>query len=516
MQKIIVTLLLTLCFGSVLAQKNVSREELERRRVRLLESIKATQAELAATRQDKKITLGQLQALQAQVANRQKLIGSISTELSQLDGSIRNTQQEVTKLSSEVTFLQMRYAQSIRYAYRNRNAQSMMAYLFSASSFNDGIRRLAYLRKFRDYRMAQADQIRTSQNKLQRKIGILANEKSRKNVLRQAEENQKRVLQDEAAQTDRAVRELRGRESELSASVAKNQRDARNLERAISDAIRREIEIARKKAEEEARRQAEIQRRQEEERQRIAAAKLAAEREAAAKAAAQTRANAAAAKAAEDARKKAAATATTPAPTPNNTKNYGNGSVALNTGSGSDNPPAATAPVETPAPKPVATVTPPPRSNPPAAAVNLGLTPEAAALSASFESNRGRLPWPVEKGFIVSGYGRQKHPVAEKVMVENNGIDIQTAAGATARAVFEGTVSKVFYIAGFGQNVLINHGGYFTVYNGLGSVSVAAGQKVSTKQAIGTVGPNEEGVHILKFQVWKGASTQNPAGWIAQ
>lgn len=512
MQKIIVTLLLTLGFGSVMAQKNVSREELERRRVRLLESIRATQAELAATRQDKKITLGQLQALQAQVANRQKLIGSISTELGQLDGSIRNTQQEVNKLSGEVSFLQMRYAQSIRYAYRNRNAQSMMAYLFSASSFNDGIRRMAYLRKFRDYRMAQADQIRRAQSQLQRKIGVLNNEKSRKNVLRQAEESQKQVLQAEAAQTDRAVRELRGRESELSASVARNQRDAKNLERAISDAIRREIEIARKKAEEEARRQAEIQRRQEEERQRIAAAKAAAEREAAARAAAQAKANAA-----EEARRKAAAT---PANPPSgNTKNYGNGTVALNTGSGSDNPPpATTTPAEAPAARPVATATPPPppRPAPRPAPVNPGLTPEAAALSASFESNRGRLPWPVEKGFIVSGYGRQKHPVAEKVMVENNGIDIQTSAGATARAVFEGTVSRVFYIAGFGQNVLINHGGYFTVYNGLGTVSVSAGQKVQTKQSIGTVAPNEDGIPILKFQVWKGASTQNPAFWIAQ
>lgn len=502
MQKIIVTFLLVLTCGVALAQKGVSREELERRRVRLLESIKQTQAELAATRQDKKITLSQLQALQAQVANRQKLIQSMSTELGQIDGNIRNSQQEVNKLSAEVSFLQMRYAQSIRYAYRNRNAQSMMAYLFSASSFNDGIRRLAYLRKFRDYRMAQADQIRRAQNQLQRKIGVLANEKTRKNVLRQAEENQKIVLQKEAAQTDRAVRELRSRETELSTSVARNQRDARNLEKAISDAIRREIEIARKKAEEEARRQAEIQRRQEEERQRVAAAKLAAEREAAARAAAQ-------AKAAEDARKKAAAA------TANNGPTYGNGTVALNTGSGGGNTPAST---ESPAAKPAPANTPPPapRPTPKPATVTPGLTPEAAALSASFESNRGRLPWPVEKGFIVAGYGRQKHPVAQNVMIENNGIDIQTSAGATARSVFEGTVSKVFYVAGFGQNVLINHGGYFTVYNGLGTVSVAAGQKVQTKQAIGTVAPNEDGVPVLKFQVWKGANTQNPAAWIAQ
>ncbi len=513
MQKFILALLLSACSFVALAQKGASREELERRRMRLLEAIKATQAELATTRQNKQVTLGQLQALQAQVDARQRLIGSINTELGQIDGNIRNSQEEVDKLSAEVAFLRARYAQSIRYAYRNRNAQSMMAYLFSASGFNDGIRRLSYLRKFRDYRMAQADEIREVQGNLHQKIGVLHNEKTRKSVLRQAEEGQKKVLQQEAAQTNKAVRELRGRESELSASVVKNQRDAKNLERAISDAIRREIEIARKKAMEEARRQAELQRRQEAERQRLAADRAAADREIAARAAAANKA-----KAAEDARNKAA----------NGNKGNSYGGVTLNTGSGNNanrtvsnpnttNPPPPDEPadVETTPSKGTSPLPRPPRPvrrDP----VNLGLTPEAAALSASFESNRGRLPWPVEKGFIVSNYGRHKHAVAEKVMVENNGVDIQTSAGATARAVFEGTVSKVLFIAGFGQNIIINHGNYFTVYNGLSTVSVSAGQKVHTKQAIGTVGPNEDGIHVLKFQVWKGAATQNPTGWIAQ
>jgi septal ring factor EnvC (AmiA/AmiB activator) len=506
MQRIILTLLLALGFGTLMAQKGLSREELERRRLRLMESIKETQAELATTRQDKKATMSQLHALQVQLESRQKLISSISTELGQIDGTIRNSQSEVNTLAGQVAFLQSRYAQSIRYAYRNRNAQSMMAYLFSASSFNDGIRRLAYLRKFREYRMAQADQIRSMQGNLQQKIGVLNNEKARKNVLRVAEETQKKVLQQEAAQTDKVVRELKGRESELAASVVKNQRAARNLDQAIASAIRREIEIARKKAEEEARRQAEIKRRQEEERQRIAAAKAAADREAAAKAAAATAAKSTGSKPA------------TPAPNrsgSNGSKTYGN--VALNTGSGTPATSAGTepAPASTSTPVPAATA-PAKAPRPTPAPVTLGLTPEAAALSASFESNRGRLPWPVDKGYIISGYGRQKHPVAENVTVENNGIDIQTTSGAAARAVFDGTVSKVFSVDGFGQTVLINHGQYFTIYSGLASASVSVGQQLHTKQTIGTVGPNYEGVPVLKFQVWKGAASQNPTGWIAR
>ncbi len=476
-----------------------SRAELEARRQRILEQMQETKAELAETKKDTRATMGQLRVLQAQLATRQKLIGSINTELSQIDGTINESAQEVGTLQKQLDLLRLRYAQSLRYAYRNRNAQNMMAYLFSAPGFNEGVRRLAYLRKFRTYRLSQADQIRNIQGDLSQQIGVLNNQKQRKSVLRQAEEAQKQVLQSEAQQKDQVVRELKGREGELAAQVTEDQKAARGLERAISAAIKKEIEIARKKAEEEARRREAERRRQEEEQQRTAAAKKAAD--------------AAAAKAA--ATKKAAENAG------NNNGSYASGKVSIATGSNAagresqTNVPAEPATTAVP-PATTTAYVPPPRTPKVAAAVNLGLTPEAAALSAGFTSNKGRLPWPVEKGFIISQYGRHPHPVAEKVMIENDGVDIQTSPGATARAVFDGTVSKVFYVPGFGNNVLINHGEYFTVYNGLSGVSVTAGQQVKTKQGIGTVGPNDEGVHVIKFQVWKGASTQNPMSWIAQ
>ena len=488
------------CTQTAFAQGG-SRAELEARRQRILEQMQQTKAELAETKKDTRASMGQLRALQAQVNARQKLISSINSELGQIDGTIQQSAKQVGTLQQQLELLQLRYAQSLRYAYRNRNSESMMAYLFSASNFNEGIRRLAYLRKFRTFRMSQADQIRDIQGNLSQQIGVLNNQKQRKNVLRQVEESQRQVLQSEAQQKDQVVRELKGREGELAAQVTENQKAARGLERAISAAIRQEIEIARKKAQEEARRREEVRRRQEEEQQRALAAKKA------------TEAAAAAAKKAAEANSAS-----------NNagTGNYAGGKVGVATGSNaSGRETQTTVPAEgTNAPTPpantVAAATPTRTAPKTAAAVNLGLTPEAAALSAGFAANRGRLPWPVEKGFIISQYGRHPHPIAEKVMIENDGVDIQTSPGATARAVFEGTVSKIFYVPGFGNNVLINHGEYFTVYNGLSGVSVSAGQQVKTKQAIGTVGPNDEGVHVIKFQVWKGASTQNPMGWIAQ
>lgn len=147
------------------------------------------------------------------------------------------------------------------------------------------------------------------------------------------------------------------------------------------------------------------------------------------------------------------------------------------------------------------------------------LTPEAAALSADFEKNKGKLPWPVERGVITSRFGRNPHPVLAGITVSNNGINIATSANATVRAVFKGTVSAVFSIPGAGQNIIINHGGYRSVYSRLKNVFVSEGQKVEIKQALGTVLTDEEtGKTESHLEIWKvdksGTSKQNPADWI--
>ncbi len=147
------------------------------------------------------------------------------------------------------------------------------------------------------------------------------------------------------------------------------------------------------------------------------------------------------------------------------------------------------------------------------------LTPEAAALSANFEKNKGKLPWPVERGVITAKFGQNPHPVLAGITVPNNGIDIATNGGASVRAVFEGTVSAVFSIPGAGQNVIINHGGYRTVYSNLKDVFVTKGQKVEIKQSLGTVLTDESsGKTESHLEIWKvdqgGTSKQDPAQWI--
>lgn len=130
------------------------------------------------------------------------------------------------------------------------------------------------------------------------------------------------------------------------------------------------------------------------------------------------------------------------------------------------------------------------------------LTPEAKELNADFEKNKGKLPWPVAKGTITGSFGKHAHPVLRGITVENNGIDISCEKGADVRAMFRGEVSSVIVIPGAGKAVVISHGAYRSVYSNLREVSVSKGQKVDTKQTIGTVMTDEDG-STAHVEIWK-------------
>ncbi len=146
---------------------------------------------------------------------------------------------------------------------------------------------------------------------------------------------------------------------------------------------------------------------------------------------------------------------------------------------------------------------------------NLALTPEAQKLSKDFTSNKGKLPWPVEKGTIVEYFGTHEHPQLKGVQVSNNGVDIKTNQGAAVRTVFSGRVSGVIQIVGGLYAVLVNHGEYTTVYSNLSKVSVKMGQELGIKQNIGTVATDEE-LSSMELQVWKGMNKLNPVDWLAR
>lgn len=151
------------------------------------------------------------------------------------------------------------------------------------------------------------------------------------------------------------------------------------------------------------------------------------------------------------------------------------------------------------------------------AKLDITLTPEARELNNDFEKNKGKLPWPVEKGVITGRFGKQNHPVLKGIVIDNNGVDITTEKGASVRAVFRGEVSSVIVLPGAGKAVIVSHGAYRTVYSNLSSVGVTKGQKVDTKQTIGTVITDDNG-SVAHIEVWKitadGLVNVDPALWL--
>lgn len=137
------------------------------------------------------------------------------------------------------------------------------------------------------------------------------------------------------------------------------------------------------------------------------------------------------------------------------------------------------------------------------------------AISLAFRQNRGKLPWPVENGFISKGFGRQKHPTLRNIEITNNGVDIRTDESSPVRAVFEGKVAGVQYIPGHDYTVILQHGNYYTVYSNLSETKLNKGDQVKSKQVVGRVSTNLiTGASELHFELWYQKSRLNPAGWI--
>lgn len=436
---VVFCLLLTV---SAIAQQQTTslytKEQLEAKRKEIMDAIRETEQQLEAIKNDKKATMGQLRALQNKLAERQRLISNINDEMEDIDHSIRASSKEVGSLKQKLEQLKVRYAQSLRYAYETRSSFGMMAFLFSSNDFNDAMRRMKYLKKFRDFRRQQVEQIRITQAQLQHKIGTLNAQKAQKDELLSQQVQQKQELLKETDQTNHVIQDLKGKEGELMKAIEKNRQITVRINKAINVYIEREMAEAARRAEEEAKRTGVT-----------------------------GRTTAAPGRTAE----------------PSNTHEYT-------------------------------------RRPPPAEAPTLMLTPTDMALAENFEGNKGKLYWPVEKGYISDHFGTHPHPLAPKVMMDNKGIDIQTDQNAAIRAVFDGTVTRIFSTAGSSQVIMIEHGNYFTVYNGLETVSVKTGDHVSARQIIGHVANNDENIPTVNFQIWKGSkkgqTALNPEQWLGR
>jgi septal ring factor EnvC (AmiA/AmiB activator) len=143
------------------------------------------------------------------------------------------------------------------------------------------------------------------------------------------------------------------------------------------------------------------------------------------------------------------------------------------------------------------------------------LTKEEKLIASNFKANQGRLPWPLAEGYVSSKFGTHESPFEKGVVVDNNGIEITAKPGAAVRAVFDGEVTRIQIISG-AKMVTVQHGDYMTVYLNIGSLNVSVGDKVTTKQTLGTIYTYPSGRTVLKFFVFQNTKILNPESWIAK
>nr|WP_321234029.1 peptidoglycan DD-metalloendopeptidase family protein [uncultured Psychroserpens sp.] len=142
------------------------------------------------------------------------------------------------------------------------------------------------------------------------------------------------------------------------------------------------------------------------------------------------------------------------------------------------------------------------------------LTPKAKIIAKNFASNKGKLPWPVDRGVVKVRYGTQKSPIDPTVKIKSNGVRIATEKNAKVKAVFEGEVSKVIVQKNYNPIIMIRHGNYITIYRNLSKFYVKPGDKITRNQVIGEVFTNSDGESMLGFNIYKDSKPENPASWI--
>lgn len=441
------------------AQTAQDRARLEKERQAIQKELSEIQSVYKKVKGQQKETIGQLSLLQKKLALQNQYINNINKEIKVVSDEIYLSNLEINRLNRQLDTLKMQYSRSVVYAYKNKSTYDYLNFIFSASTFNDALKRISYLKSYRIYRQQQVANILETQKAIELKKQQLMGKKTEKNVALQNQSQQIKVLEDQRKEKDAVVSKLKSQEKDLSKQItARKKRDAQ-LKSAIAAVVRREIEAAKKEAERRA----------------------AAERKAEADRLAREKAERAKANA--------------------------------NTNTASTNPAGASAP---PPAAETETVAAKPKAEPPKKTDSyLTLNANEAKLASEFSSNRGRLPWPVDNGYVCIHYGTYTVE-GTSLKGDNPGITLCTPSpGATVKAVFDGEVSSVANL-GDGLMVMIRHGKYFTIYSGLSSVSVSKGATVRTGQGIGRIGADDEGGSggKMDFLLMIEAKNVNPEPWL--
>lgn len=426
---------------------------------------KATQKEIQET--NKKIkdntsktkrSLNRLNLIEAEIKSQQKTINDLSSELAGIDKNLRLLRDSIKMSEKEIAKLKDNYSKAVSSIHSRSSSFDRMLFIFSSSSFNQAYRRMRYLREFSKWRENQVQEISAMQARLQSQHDKVNSFYEQRSKALAKQNNEKLALVKKRKQQSNVITSLKKEGKALQKVLAEKQRKAKELDNALNRLI----------AEEE--RKAALRAKQEEEK------RLAEERRKAEKA------------------KQGKTTAD-------------KGKETQKTDKTADNKQSTAKP--SPEKSAIASAK--------HATTGYSMSDAERKLSGSFESNKGRLLFPVSGKYkIVRPFGRQQHPELKYVQTENGGIDIETPQGANARAVFDGKVSAVFRQDGFNTIVMVRHGNYLTIYVNLSDIYVSTGETVKANQAIGKIfsDPEDDNRTVLHFEVRKEREKLNPQLWV--
>jgi murein hydrolase activator len=410
-------LILFICFLSVqlaIGQPSAEKAKLEKERQQIQNEIKEIESNYNKVKGLKKESLAKLAILKKKLELQDRLISNINKELRTIDDDIYLSNLEIYRLQVQLDTLKAQYARSVVYAYKNNNSYDFLNFIFSASNFNDALKRISYLKTYRAYRQEQVNAIKDRQKIIaDKKQQLIAKQAQKKSAL-QNQQVQLSELANQKKEKDAVVNKLKSQEKQLSKEIAAKKKRDKQLQSQITAIIRRIADEERKR------------------------------------------------------------TTTTAANTNPNT--------------------------------------PKTNTNTTAKKEYFNLNEGQTKLAASFASNKGGLPWPVDNGVVSIPFGTS---VVEGLSIDNPGITISTpSAGGSVKAVFEGEVSAVSNL-GDGMMVMIRHGKYFTVYSNMASVSVTKGSTVKTGQVIGKTGQADDGTGgQLDFILMIENKNVNPQPWL--
>lgn len=372
--------------------QNKTKAQLQKEKQQNLEKIKEVEKILDETAVKKKSSLGELNALNQRIRIQENLIQSIKSEIGLLDKDIADNNGFILALEEDLKKLKEEYAAMLFAAQKANNSATRLTFLFSASSFDQLMMRLQYMRQYSERRKLQVEAIQQVQTTLGVQVKQIEARRAEKSELLKQEISENNSLVNLKVKQNNLVKSLEKQEKTLRKDLEDTRKALAVLDKRINEIIREEMERAARES--------------------------------------KTASNAA-----------------------------------------------------------------------------------ALALSSSFEENKAKFPWPAS-GFISQKFGKQNHPVLKGIVIQNDGINIQTKENEKVKCIFEGEVRSISFYQIIGYAIIIGHGEYFTVYSGLKEVYVKKGQKVSTNQEIGQVLSNADGVSELRFQLRKNTTALDPQTWL--